>query len=204
MRASIHHLALLLWCALLPPASRAETGGTDSTAPLVALNVRGDSLRLDAGAGARRLLVILYNEYSCRDCFIDLMHALERLAPDTSATGRAVLMRAENNVFARRAVLAVVKPIFPSVRAFYFDAKGLASDPWPPLDLEGGLFGALRVSHTPAILVVDDRIAGGYAFISYDDMYPSTLDPAIPPVERLMSVLAPRLEASDEAERSEP
>jgi len=172
MKRAISLPRMLLASILLATATDLAAMPADSTYQLSALGVRGDTVSLTSPTRGGKTAVIFYNSYSCKDCFGELLDALKRRRGSDSIVRYVVLIRAENNVLARRQQITAVRAILPGVEEFYFDRKeGGDDDPWPPVGIEDGLFGYFNVSVTPALLLIDSEKGSGFSFAPFERLF---------------------------------
>lgn len=190
MRTLLCALLLILLCGLALAAKEVHIP-SDSISRLTVLNMRGDSIALASQSGGGRTFMIFYNALSCRDCFFQLMDALGTVAADTGDRW-SVLLRSEHTVLARRAVIQEAREIFADMKSFYFDTKPeQVRDPWPPVGLQGGLFGGFGVSRTPALLIIEHTGERRELFIPYERLFPAHI--ADDPVAHLVATIRARL-----------
>lgn len=163
-------------------------GGEPHAVRLQGTTLAGDTLPIQPEAV--RTAVIFYNGYSCRDCFPRLERALRSLCGVDSIARLVVLIRVGAGAVAQRSALKDVAVLLPTRSAAMFDIAPGGHDPWPPVNLEGGLFGRFGVSKTPALLVLD---ADGKpaAFLAYDSL--GLAEGESSSQTRDSSIIAPRL-----------
>ena len=123
----------------------------------------GDTVNMRSAIGTT--FVVFFNNYSCRDCFSAIDTAVSRAAEGDQRVRMIVLVRVTGGVIALRIATKQVRRLMPGADAVLFDIVDATSDPWPPNDLQGGLFGVYHVSKTPAILVLKDACA---TFLDHD------------------------------------
>jgi len=98
---------------------------------------------------------VLVNEYSCQDCFPVLDSALAILREQDSGLCVYAIARAEAGAFSRRSAMSRARRVVPGADSVLLDVNpGSSPDPWPPVDVEGGIFGQYGIGVTPALLVV--------------------------------------------------
>ncbi len=131
------------------------------------VTLRGDTITLRGNAG--ETFVVLYNGYSCRDCFTYLDKSLHNLRVADSNIQYIVLARVGSSPLTRRTTLADITNLMPEKPSVIFEsANPGVEDPWPPTNLQGGVFGRFKITKTPAVVVVQwDTII----HISYDSLF---------------------------------
>lgn len=147
---------------------------TDSVKPdsPIGLTIRGDTVSLSPRSSREKIYLILSNGYSCKECFRSLSAALQSYAGDDSLARYAVVIRSKRSIYARRLALNAVQELLPDVEEFYFDCADSASeDPWPPVNVKGGIFGRYNVGKTPALLVVGLELKEDARFLSYEELF---------------------------------
>jgi hypothetical protein len=82
------------------------------------------------------------------------------------------VIRTQAGAIGRRLALNDVKKILPAIHDIYFDCLDTsAEDPWPPVDLNGGIFGSCGISKTPALLVINERGDMPLQCFTYDELF---------------------------------
>lgn len=177
------------------PPAQAQTA---ASWPAV-LTLRGDTVTLAPKTDAKIVYAILYNEYSCKDCFPMLATALR--THDSSAGRQSSIVavsRAQSGsgAYARRLAMNTIKNLVPGVESVYFDLLDSSQDdPWPPEHLKGGIFGACGVTKTPSLLVLDGRSGVTLQCLPYDELFSDTEtdEPRDAQLRKLAATLATRL-----------
>jgi hypothetical protein len=131
--------------------------------------IRGDTVRLAASDTTARI-VVFSGGYSCVDCFRAIVTAIDSIRANVN--GRielTAIARPGGGGVARRAAQRLATDLLGRQVPVYYDiiAEGQI-DPWPPMQLVGGLFGRYNVSRTPAILVMT---VGATKFVNYDALF---------------------------------
>ena len=178
MNRGIHHI---IACIGLPLLACATTGTPGNEPPqLRGTTLRGDTVAIAAAEG-ERVIIIFYNTYSCHDCFLWLDTALRIAARDHPTLRPIVLARVGSSMLARRTALTAIAQSLPSLPEILFDiTEPGITDPWPPSDLQGGIFGRYTVSRTPALLFVGWKAEPIHR--SYESMF-AEISGAAPQVE---------------------
>jgi hypothetical protein len=137
--------------------------------PLV-LTMRGDTTVLSPRSGT--LYAILYNGYSCKDCFSRLATALHCYDSSKGRVSEVVAVtRTRNGAYGRRQALNDIKRVLPDIQTVYFDCADAEDDPWPPEHLKGGIFGLCNISKTPSLLVLDEHDGGTVQCLTYEELF---------------------------------
>lgn len=113
---------------------------------------------------------VLVNAYSCQDCFPVLDSALAILREQDSGACVYAIARAEATAFSRRGAMSRARRAVPAADTVLLDVNpGSSSDPWPPVDVEGGIFGQYGIGVTPALLVV--RTSGEVCVVRFEALF---------------------------------
>jgi|GEM_PF-2793887 len=172
------HIAAYAGAALRHDAVPADS--SPPPFPLVALDIRGDTVDITRRYPDGDIYVIFYNDYSCRDCFPRIERVLREIRGADTSYHIIALIRTDGGVLGRRSALSGARKLLPDLQDFYFDCRETSDDdPWPPMNLRGGLFGRYGISKTPSLLLYFRDGAGRY--LSYDDLEEQL---ALPPEQR--------------------
>lgn len=132
-------------------------------------NIRSDSINISEFSKVNTLFVIFYNNYSCSQCFNQLLYCLKAINKHELSNNVILLMRSGQSIVQKREMFASVKRNISEIKKFYFDIHDDVPDSWPPINLKGGVFGQYNVSKTPSLLI--RKPSGNNIFISYDSLF---------------------------------
>jgi len=124
----------------------------------------GQLITLNSLTKSTNWIFILFNNYNCVDCVKELDTCLKRIQ-DTNLI-KGVIVRCENNVIAKKEILAKIQKNLIGY-SFFFDYHKL-KDPWPPCNLKEGIFGYYKICQSPSILLANKY---SIRFISYKDLF---------------------------------
>jgi hypothetical protein len=148
--------------------SASRNNAQHSDAELIGTTLEGDTVQIPMSRGLPTA-IILYNGYSCKDCFSETDDALDTLLKQNDIGRIAILARVGTSAMAQREASMKIQHILRPDLPILFDLtpEGV-TDPWPPHDLVGGVFGPLNVTKTPGLLLVGS--SGRRTFLDYDSL----------------------------------
>lgn len=118
-------------------------------------------------------IIIFANSYSCNSCFRTFNDYLSLGNYDSSKTDIIVVGRVGLELQSRRTLLNQFEELMPITTNIFFD-KQLTNDPYPPLNVQDGIFGKLHITKTPTILIWDNAKNKAMCFLDYKEVINST------------------------------
>lgn len=109
---------------------------------------------IDLKATGKNLLIICFHHYNCIECF----RIVDLLKSKYKKYSFAFLIRASKNDYPIKQKMIYdlknsIKKFYKGNFNIYFDMH-FKEDPWPPVNLNDGLFGKYKISKTPAYFIL--------------------------------------------------
>lgn len=121
-----------------------------------------DSLLLSSTLPADTVSVVVFaNNYTCAKCYKSIADVLDSIQK-TRRVHTAVLLRGKASSVSSLKVN--VSEAFPRAPLYY----ELITDPWPPINPQGGYFGYYNTSKTPSVLFV---FSEKHLYLPYEDLF---------------------------------
>jgi len=109
--------------------------------------------------------IIFYNTYNCFECMVKLNKSLIKYKEKYPQEEIVVLVRSQQDVLTKKIFKRDIGKMYPKVAVeFEYIEK---DDPWPPVNLQGGLFGKYKVTITPTVLIIKES---SKRFIPYKEL----------------------------------
>lgn len=159
--------------------------GIEST--LCLRSMRSESIDVGRLAAGNTLVLVLYNESCCRDCFRCLDSALARIDRRSNPFTPLVVAPMRSSMLARREVSALLGRLMPGLPPCLF-ACG-APDPISSVRVlpesaaeNGDLLTRFHVERTPAVLLVSRLTETHGLYLSYNDLFHNPDGATVPEV----------------------
>ncbi|MDQ3073480.1 MAG: hypothetical protein M3Q97_09495 [Bacteroidota bacterium] len=117
-------------------------------------------------------ILLLINDYTCTGCKESVFDYLNSVAWDTGQARFYAIGRVGNNDMGKRVIRTYIQERLPGLTDVFFDIQE-GNDPYPPIDVKGGLFEQFGISRTPVLLLINNS-TGYHKLISYQEMYNGT------------------------------
>jgi len=131
--------------------------------------MNGDTLELAKNAYQPLQIVVLYNSYSCKECFYEVRKAVSGIVADKSI----MIRTQENMIISRKRLGKEVRRIFPKYQ-LYFDIHSTYDDKFPP-SYTDGVFGEYHVAKTPALLLLSNN-SHKIIYLPFENLFQTQLD----------------------------
>lgn len=132
----------------------------------VVYSIDYESLKIIPDSGIR--FVIFFNEYSCHDCFPIVCQAIKQLQDKYQQISVFVVARSQQSKYTRIKTLRKIMGFFSNSSNIFFDQTPDVPDPWPPINVNGGLFSYYEVSKTPSVLIISNKQE---VFFQYENLF---------------------------------
>jgi hypothetical protein len=117
----------------------------------------------------KKSFIIFANDYSCNTCFKTINNYLAAGNYDSTTTEVMVVGRVGTYLQNKRSMLNQFAILMPIVKKFFFDTQA-ENDPFPPLNIQEGLFGKLGITKTPCILIWNNVRGKMESFLYYKEV----------------------------------
>jgi hypothetical protein len=124
-------------------------------------------ISLDSITTNNGVFIILFNGYSCFDCFKTIIKAIDSIS--NSKTGNYCFLIRCNDVFDRKKKFEQLKKIKNICDSLFFDIHA-SQDVWPPHDYKDGIFSLFPIVQTPAIIYFN-KITKTMNFTDYIELF---------------------------------
>lgn len=116
-------------------------------------DIKGNIIKLQEMTENKPLVIVFFSTYTCINCNNELNSTLDKLLKKI-AFKVIILSRLSGpfNIIDAYKEKKLIKSYYPNFDV-YFDIHH-SEDPWPPKNLQGGLFQDYKVEKFPAILII--------------------------------------------------
>ena len=124
---------------------------------------KGKMQTIEDVSKGENLIIVFFSHYTCIKCNEDLNIVLDSLAKKY-AIKVIILSRLKNDfdIVDAYKLKSSIKKYYPNYDVF-FDIHH-STDPWPPINLKGGLFYKYNITLTPSVLVINNKIKTYYDY----------------------------------------